>query len=344
MLTVKYKKIGAAVYISHIDIYRAIYRGIRRANLNVAYSRGFNPHAELYLSPPLPLFVYGACEYFTADTDEDADVFFARYAAAAHALLPPVNVFYTVKNPNLAGKIFSADYVFEMRKPDAEHGFLNAREKRSNKQDLSAKRGEQDPADGFDSRNASAKYDKPYASAGPDTRNIMAETVERLLSAEHIPYVNRNGKEKDARPYIYSAAPANNAINAGFAFANIHTADNAIKTDLSFTNISAVNGTVKSGIDSANPRAAAFNKTEFVPAITNTADRAINAGLNAANIYTVSNAIKINIDSVNLRADVVADELKKLSGVPVLAVTKTAQYVKTADGIIDADEYLRSSN
>jgi radical SAM-linked protein len=124
MVTIKYKKTAAAVYISHIDIYRAIYRGIRRANLDVAYSKGYNPHAELFLSPPLPLFVYSDCEYFTADTKSDADEFFMKYSASAHNLLPPISRFYTAKNPNLAGKIFSADYLLEFSNPTVENRTL----------------------------------------------------------------------------------------------------------------------------------------------------------------------------------------------------------------------------
>ncbi|MDR1906561.1 MAG: TIGR03936 family radical SAM-associated protein, partial [Clostridiales bacterium] len=92
MLTIKYKKIGNSVFISHIDILRTVLRGIRRAGLNIAYSNGFNPHAELYLSPPLPLFVQSLCEYFSADTNEDASTFFEKYSLSSHPDTPPISV------------------------------------------------------------------------------------------------------------------------------------------------------------------------------------------------------------------------------------------------------------
>ncbi|MDR3263727.1 MAG: TIGR03936 family radical SAM-associated protein [Clostridiales bacterium] len=117
MLTVKYRKTAQAVYISHIDVLRSIIRGVRRAGLDIAYSNGFNPHAELYLSPPLPLFADSLCEYFTAASAESAEAFLEKYSHAAAPGLTPERIFRTVKNPNLAGKIFSTDYLFETDAP-----------------------------------------------------------------------------------------------------------------------------------------------------------------------------------------------------------------------------------
>ncbi|MDR3292765.1 MAG: TIGR03936 family radical SAM-associated protein, partial [Clostridiales bacterium] len=83
MITIKYKKIGNAVYVSHIDTLRTVIRSIRRAGLSISYSQGFNPHPELYLSPPLPLFVESEAEYFSVDAKESAEDFLIRYAKSA---------------------------------------------------------------------------------------------------------------------------------------------------------------------------------------------------------------------------------------------------------------------
>lgn len=42
-------------YITHLDLMRFFERALRRANLPVAYSEGFSPHAQLSLAAPLPV-------------------------------------------------------------------------------------------------------------------------------------------------------------------------------------------------------------------------------------------------------------------------------------------------
>jgi radical SAM-linked protein len=55
---------------SHLDLTRCFQRGLRRAGVPVAYSRGFSPHPRLSFGPPLPLGVLGECEYL--------DIMFSR--------------------------------------------------------------------------------------------------------------------------------------------------------------------------------------------------------------------------------------------------------------------------
>jgi radical SAM-linked protein len=218
MVTIKYKKTADAVYVSHIDIYRAIYRGIRRANLDVAYSKGYNPHAELFLSPPLPLFVYSDCEYFTADTKEDADEFFAKYSASAHDLLPPISRFYTAKNPNLAGKIFSADYLLEFSNPTRKITAQNADDENkttgkiadenqiSKNQTVENQATEKIADENQTSKNQTVENQATERIIDENqSPKIMNEAVEKLLSLNEIIFTNRNGKSKNIRPYIYSA-------------------------------------------------------------------------------------------------------------------------------------------
>ena len=54
----KYKKSDELKYIAHLDTLRVFTRAIRRANLLVSYSQGFNPHA-------LIAFVMPLCYYFS---------------------------------------------------------------------------------------------------------------------------------------------------------------------------------------------------------------------------------------------------------------------------------------
>ena len=49
------KKEGRAKYISHLDMNRCFTRAVRRANLHVWYTEGFNPHPYLNFLTPLSL-------------------------------------------------------------------------------------------------------------------------------------------------------------------------------------------------------------------------------------------------------------------------------------------------
>jgi len=63
MLVIKYTKAYPASYAGHTDTLRTIGRIFRRAGANVEYSKGFNPHMELYFSPALPVGVQSTAEY-----------------------------------------------------------------------------------------------------------------------------------------------------------------------------------------------------------------------------------------------------------------------------------------
>ncbi len=49
-------KLGDLRFISHLDLQSLLTRAARRANLNIAYSKGFNPHPKLNLATALALF------------------------------------------------------------------------------------------------------------------------------------------------------------------------------------------------------------------------------------------------------------------------------------------------
>lgn len=63
MLVIKYSKTYPASYAGRTDTLRTIGRIFRRAGCNVEYSKGFNPHMELYFSPALPVGVDSCAEY-----------------------------------------------------------------------------------------------------------------------------------------------------------------------------------------------------------------------------------------------------------------------------------------
>lgn len=126
MLVLKYVKTGSACFISHIDLLRHVSRILRRAQISVKYSQGFNPHALVFFSPPLGVGVASETEYLAIDTDMSAEDVFEKYNASVPETLKAVKVFECEKNPNLQGRVTCADYVFDTpyRDIDISGGFV----------------------------------------------------------------------------------------------------------------------------------------------------------------------------------------------------------------------------
>ena len=61
-LRLTFSKMGRAAYISHLDLLRTFIRALRRAEIPVKYSEGFNPHAQLTFAMPLSVGATSECE------------------------------------------------------------------------------------------------------------------------------------------------------------------------------------------------------------------------------------------------------------------------------------------
>ncbi|UWG96896.1 TIGR03936 family radical SAM-associated protein [Dehalobacter sp. DCM] len=70
-----YTKKGEARYIAHLDLTRVLDRALRRAEIPVAFSEGFNPHPKIAFGPPLPVGVEGEQEYVDISLKEPANGF-----------------------------------------------------------------------------------------------------------------------------------------------------------------------------------------------------------------------------------------------------------------------------
>ncbi|HZJ76284.1 MAG TPA: TIGR03936 family radical SAM-associated protein [Oscillospiraceae bacterium] len=75
MVTIRsrfYKK-GDMVFISHLDLIRVFERAIRRANISVAYTQGFNPHPIMAFATALGVGVASEGEYIDIKLDDNMD-------------------------------------------------------------------------------------------------------------------------------------------------------------------------------------------------------------------------------------------------------------------------------
>ena len=75
---VKFKKTGCMKFLGHLDILRYFQKAIKRADIPVAYSEGFNPHQLLSFAAPLSVGVEGYGEYFDIEMIEKIDPYSLR--------------------------------------------------------------------------------------------------------------------------------------------------------------------------------------------------------------------------------------------------------------------------
>lgn len=66
-LRIKYEKTGVLRYIGHLDIMRYFQKAIKRAKLDVSYTKGFSPHQIISFAAPMPLGMTSSGEYFDGE-------------------------------------------------------------------------------------------------------------------------------------------------------------------------------------------------------------------------------------------------------------------------------------
>ncbi len=74
----KYRRGEEVKYISHLDFVRFIHRVMRRVNLPMEYSQGFNPHPIMTVAMPLSVGVTSDCEYMKIGIAGDNDEKFIK--------------------------------------------------------------------------------------------------------------------------------------------------------------------------------------------------------------------------------------------------------------------------
>lgn len=114
--TVKYAKRGNAKYISHLDFLRTIGRAMRRAELPLKYSEGFNPHPLISFAAPLSVGIESECELFRAELTVEIPC--EQFRDRLNAALTPELYILDVTEENIDFiAIAAADYVIEAEFP-----------------------------------------------------------------------------------------------------------------------------------------------------------------------------------------------------------------------------------
>jgi len=71
LLRLKYCKVEPIKYISHLNLAQLFTRSLRRADIPVVMSEGFNPRFRISFGPPLPLGISSTSEYLDIRLKEE---------------------------------------------------------------------------------------------------------------------------------------------------------------------------------------------------------------------------------------------------------------------------------
>lgn len=114
---------GRLRFVGHLDMMRTMLRALRRAQIPVAYSQGFNPHPHMSFANPLPLGCEGADEIMEMLLEKDMgdEEVLERF----NAQLPEglfIKAVRTIDDHETAimAKVKAADYTIAL--PDLEAG------------------------------------------------------------------------------------------------------------------------------------------------------------------------------------------------------------------------------
>jgi radical SAM-linked protein len=121
-IRVKFAKTEPMRYTSHLDLYRAWERLLRRAGVQLVFSQGYNPRPKLQLAAPLALGITSQAEIVDFWLSEDPGEL-NQLAASLLAAQPPGIDIQSVEvinpsDPPLQKKVAAAQYQVTLRDQD----------------------------------------------------------------------------------------------------------------------------------------------------------------------------------------------------------------------------------
>ncbi len=111
-------------WVSHLEFLRSFTRALRRADLPVAYSQGFNPHARISFATARPVGMASEAEY--VDVFFEEDLIGGRVKEDLGRVLPsgmaiPRCEVVDLNGASLASRVNASRYLFETEDLDREH-------------------------------------------------------------------------------------------------------------------------------------------------------------------------------------------------------------------------------
>lgn len=121
-IRIVFRKGAEIKYISHLDLMRSWERALRRADMNLAHSRGFNPRPKLVFASALPVGFTGCAEMVDIALERRMDL--RDFASRLKAQLPSGLQLVSVSEvssalPSLPSQVVAAEYevLIESRDP-----------------------------------------------------------------------------------------------------------------------------------------------------------------------------------------------------------------------------------
>lgn len=113
----KFKKENDMIYISHLDLQRLLQRAFRRAEIQLSYSQGFNPHPKMSYGHALALGTESQGEYLDVEIEDDlaCDEFLKKINSTMPKGIEFIKAMEITKDvPSLASTIEYGEYMFTL--------------------------------------------------------------------------------------------------------------------------------------------------------------------------------------------------------------------------------------
>ena len=195
----RFSKTGRLKYISHLDINRAMSRALKRAQIPLWYTEGFNPHPYMSFSLPLSLGVESLCE--SVDLRIIGDITNDEIKNRLNNVLPQdikiVDVYDDFRDNS---EIVYSDYVYKFEFKDNEAAFEKIKNVLSSDEIIALKKGKQGRRRVMKETNIKSFIDKYSISirndvivlnirllAGPEKNlnpSLLFDTIIRLIDMD----------------------------------------------------------------------------------------------------------------------------------------------------------------
>lgn len=195
----RFSKTGRLKYISHLDINRATSRALKRAQIPLWYTEGFNPHPYMSFSLPLSLGVESLCE--SVDLRIIGDITNDEIKNRLNNVLPQdikiVDVYDDFRDNS---EIVYSDYVYKFEFKDNEAAFEKIKNVLSSDEIIALKKGKQGRKRVMKETNIKSFIDKYSISirndvivlnirllAGPEKNlnpSLLFDTIIRLIDMD----------------------------------------------------------------------------------------------------------------------------------------------------------------
>ena len=113
-IRVKFAKTESMRFTSHLDLYRAWERLLRRAGVQMVFSQGYNPRPKLQLASPLPLGITSRAEiidFWLTDVPGDLEILTSELKNSQPPGIEIISVkFVDPSAPPLQKKVIAAQY------------------------------------------------------------------------------------------------------------------------------------------------------------------------------------------------------------------------------------------